>query len=497
MTPNLCGADGISRLSRLVAGSFDAVNVLALHEPVSMMRFRHAAVRGAGGSSRRFAVSALGSAAHADRCTRVIVTHLHLAPAALAFAARGSSLTIVLCGVEAWQPITLLQRAALDRATRLMAISSFTREGFRRANPHFAERDIDVCHLGVEPFDDLGPVPAGNPSALIVGRMAGDERYKGHDALLEIWRDVAAAVPGASLRVVGDGDDRPRLERKAAQLDLGDRVTFLGRLDDRSLLREYGECTAFVMPSRDEGFGFVFVEAMRAARACIGSRGAASEIIAEGDTGLLVDAGDRAQLLEAVTRVLRDRPLTGGDGCARPYPIPAAVHGRAVSRPLQGACFRRSLEHSRPQRVPRRRVGGARSRRPTRRGGGGRTLSANQTRRRRPASRDACVSGHGRHQGGGCRRVCGVARSARAPAAQGVVPAPVSAEGDRRLARPQHDEPARAAVGRSRRLLASTRRACASVCATSNITRRILPAPRSCPPSTRRRSARSTVSAIL
>ena len=91
-------------------------------------------------------------------------------------------------------------------------------------------------------------------------------------------------------------------------------MTFLGRLDDRSLLREYGECTAFVMPSRDEGFGFVFVEAMRAARACIGSRGAASEIIAEGDTGLLVDAGDRAQLLEAVARVLRDRPLTTAMG---------------------------------------------------------------------------------------------------------------------------------------------------------------------------------------
>ena len=50
--------------------------------------------------------------------------------------------------------------------------------------------------------------------------MAGDERYKGHDALLEIWRDVVAAVPGASLRVVGDGDDRQRLERKAAELDL-------------------------------------------------------------------------------------------------------------------------------------------------------------------------------------------------------------------------------------------------------------------------------------
>jgi glycosyltransferase involved in cell wall biosynthesis len=68
------------------------------------------------------------------------------------------------------------------------------------------------------------------------------------------------------------------------------------------------------MPSRDEGFGFVFVEAMRAARACIGSRGAASEIIADGETGLLVDPDDRAQLLQSVVRVLRDRPAADAMG---------------------------------------------------------------------------------------------------------------------------------------------------------------------------------------
>ena len=68
------------------------------------------------------------------------------------------------------------------------------------------------------------------------------------------------------------------------------------------------------MPSRDEGFGFVFVEAMRAARACVGSRGAAGEIIADGDTGLLVEPGDRGQLLEGVVRMLRDRPATAAMG---------------------------------------------------------------------------------------------------------------------------------------------------------------------------------------
>ena len=297
-----------------MTGTFDEVTVLALHEPASVNRFGSAAVQGAGGQSWRFLAAALGRAASADRRTRVITTHLHLAPAALPFAARGASLTTLLCGVEAWQPVSRLQRAALDRTPRLIAISRFTRDGFQAANPRFGGRAIDVCHLGVEPLAAPGQAPVDRASALIVGRMAGDERYKGHDPLLEIWHDVMIAVPGASLRIVGEGDDRTRLERKAASLRLGDRVTFVGRLDETALQREYDRCTAFVMPSRDEGFGFVFVEAMRAARPCLGSRGAAAEIIADGDTGLLVDPDDRAQLLQRVVHVLSDRPAAAAMG---------------------------------------------------------------------------------------------------------------------------------------------------------------------------------------
>jgi glycosyltransferase involved in cell wall biosynthesis len=83
-------------------------------------------------------------------------------------------------------------------------------------------------------------------------------------------------------------------------------VAFLGRVDDESLAREYERCTAFVMPSRDEGFGFVFVEAMRAARACVASRGAASEIVVDGESGLVVSPGDRGELTRAIVRLLAD-----------------------------------------------------------------------------------------------------------------------------------------------------------------------------------------------
>ena len=73
-----------------------------------------------------------------------------------------------------------------------------------------------------------------------------------------------------------------------------------------SLRREYATCRVFAMPSRDEGFGFVFVEAMRASRPCVGARGAASEIIADGETGFVVPPGDSEQLRERIVQLLRD-----------------------------------------------------------------------------------------------------------------------------------------------------------------------------------------------
>jgi phosphatidylinositol alpha-1,6-mannosyltransferase len=314
LTPNISGRDGISRLARLVADTFADPTVLALHEPAETRSVRHATVRGADGRPSRFVAAAVGAAASCDSRTTAIVVHLHLAPAALAFAARGASIVAFLCGVEAWKPLTWIQRTALDRAERLVAISGHTRERFVDANPHFAGRTIDICHPGVEAGAAIAHAAEAPPSALIVGRMAADEQYKGHDALIEIWPEVAAAVPGAVLRIVGEGDDRPRLEQKASALGLDRQLVFLGRVDESALRREYAACGAFVMPSRDEGFGFVFVEAMRAGCPCIGAQGAASEIIVDGDTGWLVPPGDAARLRERIVRLLREPAVADAMG---------------------------------------------------------------------------------------------------------------------------------------------------------------------------------------
>ncbi len=306
LTPNLTGRDGISRLARLIVRARRADWVIALHESPSCEQFEGAAVYGAGSVPARFAALAVQQAARVPSDTTVILVHVHLAPAALMFAARGAPIVTMLCGIEAWAPLTWPQRAVLQHSRHVIAISNYTRARFAAANPRAAGRDIAVCHLGVEPNAPSAP-PDSDPTVLIVGRMARDEQYKGHDALLEAWPAVACAVP-ARLEIAGGGDDRNRLEAKATELGVDSSVDFLGPVTDEERDRCYERCTVFAMPSRDEGFGFVFLEAMRAGRACIALDGSASEIVDHLRTGLVLSReSERADLARAIVSLLSDR----------------------------------------------------------------------------------------------------------------------------------------------------------------------------------------------
>ena len=138
--------------------------------------------------------------------------------------------------------------------------------------------------------------------------MVQAERYKGHDVLLELWPEVLKRT-GGRLCIVGDGDDRERLERKAAKLRRGESVTFLGAANDALLAAAYRDCAFFLMPSAGEGFGLVYAEAMAAGKPCIAGNGAAREIVQHGVDGFVVDPADRAELFGAVVRLFSEPDL--------------------------------------------------------------------------------------------------------------------------------------------------------------------------------------------
>jgi len=152
------------------------------------------------------------------------------------------------------------------------------------------------------------PREEGPPRILTVAHLYP---RKGVDTLLRAFANLAT---NATLRIVGTGPERNRLEHLARTLAITDRVHFLGHLPFAALVAEYRNATIFALPTEQEGFGIVFLEAMASGLPIIATRVAAvPEVVAD---GLLVDPGDEPALTESIERLLGDVNLRANLGNA-------------------------------------------------------------------------------------------------------------------------------------------------------------------------------------
>lgn len=241
-----------------------------------------------------------------------IVGHLALASTALAMKQLGiiSDYLVVLHGIEAWTRKSLLVRTAVRRASGIIATTRFTAKQFQIENG-FVVPNVFIIPLAV------GETLVGDPGSarlkpelrvLSVGRLDKSERYKGFDELiLAVARLRTEGIP-LTLTIAGVGDDSQRLMELARSIGADPFVHFAGSLSDDILQHEYRTCDVFALPSAREGFGIVFLEAMRYGKPCIGGRhGGTPEVIRDGVDGYLVDFGDVEQLVQKL-RHLYEHP---------------------------------------------------------------------------------------------------------------------------------------------------------------------------------------------
>ena len=143
---------------------------------------------------------------------------------------------------------------------------------------------------------------------VLVGRLDAGEREKGQRELIAALRDVLHVVPDADLIVVGSGSDLEPLRDEAAASPAAGRIFLPGRLGDDALSALYGAAYAYVMPSRQEGFGLVHLEAMNHALPCLACHeDGAADVVEDGKTGVLVGQPiDHGELVAALTGLLTD-----------------------------------------------------------------------------------------------------------------------------------------------------------------------------------------------
>jgi len=330
-------AGGVQRAGRHVAAvtakfASDrgmAARFLSLNDPQGLHTVRvgplEFSVSGYAGSKIQFARAALRAAGR--KPALVIALHPHLAPIAWAMKTRGRKFRSMVFthGVEVWQPLSWPRRAALRRADLVIGPSSDTVQhlvsdqqilpGKIRQLPWGLDPDFEARINSPGPFSPPPGFPQTGRIILTVGRWDRAEQYKGADTLIGSLPSVLSKTPSASLVLVGDGNDRARLEQLAHDLGVSEHAHFLQSLTPEQLFACYANCEVFALPSQGEGFGLVFLEAMAHAKPVIGgAHGGIPDIVEDGVTGLLVPHGDVKRLSQALESLLNDPTRAAGMG---------------------------------------------------------------------------------------------------------------------------------------------------------------------------------------
>jgi glycosyltransferase involved in cell wall biosynthesis len=157
-------------------------------------------------------------------------------------------------------------------------------------------------------------LPFEPPRLLCLGRLSPE---KGFDVALSAFSELLNEFPGARLLIAGDGAARNELEQQAADLDIRDRVDFLGWVGPAEIPALINTATIVLMPSRQESLPLVALETALMARPIVGTRvGGLPEVVADGQTGLLVESENATALAAAAGRLLRERVLASDLGQA-------------------------------------------------------------------------------------------------------------------------------------------------------------------------------------
>lgn len=249
----------------------------------------------------------------------VICGHLHLLPPAwLVARLHGARLALIIHGIEAWTPSKkFLVNWLARKVDAVIAVSCFSAEQFTRWTKVPSQRTFVLPNcVDLNTFE---PLPRdsellkrygleGHKVILTVGRLASQER-KGFDELIELMPRLLKIVPELKYLIVGDGDDRPRLEAKAEGYGVASNIIFAGQIRQSEKIAHYNLADAYVMPSMGEGFGIVLIEAAACGVPVIGSSADGSrEALHNGLLGQLIDPRNSDELVKAVSAILKSPP---------------------------------------------------------------------------------------------------------------------------------------------------------------------------------------------
>ena len=249
---------------------------------------------------------------NAKKFDTFIFAHVNLAPLALVLKFLNPNAKILFCthGIEIWKKLPKTTEYIMNSST-ILTVSNFSKNELLNYNPNL--KDVRLFPNCIKLKDEKkilhNPYNINEFNVLSVTRLSSGEKLKGIDSMIKALRLLKESIPNIKYSVIGKGEDVARLQELAKELEVEKYVDFLGFVEDINAY--YQHCDIFTLPSKKEGFGIVYLEAMQYKKPVLAvNYGGPTDVIVEGETGFLCEYDDVQCLADKIELLNKNTTLS-------------------------------------------------------------------------------------------------------------------------------------------------------------------------------------------
>jgi phosphatidylinositol alpha-1,6-mannosyltransferase len=271
--------------------------------------------RGFGVNRAGFVLKTITAASKPDV---VIISHINLAIIGLLIKTINPRCKIWLIahGIEVWRPLSFFKKLSLKYYDKVICVSNFTKQQMISRHQTRPDKCV-VLNNVIDPFMKLPKTfikPAGllkryhltnhNHVIFTLTRLASTEQYKGHDQVIKVMSKLKLKFPEVRYILSGQYDHKEeiRIQKLITEYKVDEQVILTGFIDESELADHFLLADLFVLPSKKEGFGIVFIEALACGLPVIcGNADGSIDAICNGKLGTAVNTDDLDELEEAMT----------------------------------------------------------------------------------------------------------------------------------------------------------------------------------------------------
>ena len=253
----------------------------------------------------------------------LVLSHLNLLPIAWLIALFKPKQRIILFahGIEVWGQLAALKTKFLQEKVEIWAVSSYTRNQMIMQH-QIAPQQIQVLNNCLSPFLTLPQLfekpqslikkynlTANTPILFTLNRLSASEKYKGYDTVISALGKLKKAGQAFTYLLAGKADEieKQRIEQLIMANDLAEEVKLIGYLPEEELINHFLLSDVFIMPSKGEGFGIVFIEAAACGCQVIGGNtDGSTDALLNGELGQLVNPNSEEEIIKAIQKALNN-----------------------------------------------------------------------------------------------------------------------------------------------------------------------------------------------